>query len=84
MFHRLFVEHPRTVNENYLEHFAFAGRFGATMIWGGLCALVHAMVPGWCVTTGGDTIIRLNRIMVEQRRATGQAAVQMQVLDWVI
>jgi hypothetical protein len=84
MFNRLFVDHPKSVDENYAEHFGVASRFGLTMIWGGLCALVHAVVPGWCITTGSDTIQRLNRIMVEQRRAKGRAVAQMQTVDWVI
>ena len=84
MFKRLFVDHPKSVDENYVEHFAVASRFGFTMIWGGLCALVHAVVPGWCITTGSDTIQRLNKIMVEQRRAKGQAVAQMSTVDWVI
>jgi hypothetical protein len=54
------------------------------MIWGGLCALVHAIVPGWCITTGSDTIKRLNEIMVIQRRAKGQEVTQMLTVDWVI
>ena len=84
MFNRLFVDHPRSVEESYVEHFAVASKFGLTMIRGGLCALVHALVPGWCVTTGSETIKRLNRIMVEQRRAKGQAVMEMQTVDWVI
>ncbi len=84
MFRRLFIDHPRSVDESYVQHFMVAGRFGVTMIYGGLCALVHAVVPGWCITTGSDTIQRLNRIMVEQRRAKGQAVMQMQTIDWVI
>lgn len=84
MFKRLFIDHPRSVDETYLEHFGVASRFGLTMIWGGLCALTHAVVPGWCITTGSDTIVRLNRIFVEQRRAKGQAEIQMQTIDWVI
>ena len=84
MFKRLFVDHPKSVDENYVEHFAVASRFGFTLIWGGLCALVHAVVPGWCITTGSDTIQRLNKIMVEQRRAKGQAVAQMNTVDWVI
>ena len=84
MFKRLFIDHPRAVDENYLEHFGVAARFGLTMICGGLCALIHALVPGWYVTTGSDTIVRLNRIFVEQRRAKGLAAMEMQTLDWVI
>ncbi len=84
MFNRLFVDHPRAVDETYSEHFGVAGRFGLTMIRGGLCALVHALVPGLYVTAGSDTIQRLNRIMVVQRRAKGQAVTEMQTVDWVI
>lgn len=84
MFKRLFVDHPVSVDESYTEHFAVAGKFGVTMIWGGLCALVHAVVPGLCITTGSDTIKRLNDIMVIQRRAKGQEATQMLTVDWVI
>lgn len=84
LFKRLFVDHPKSVDENYFEHFAVASRFGLTMIYGGLCALIHGIVPGWCITTGSDTIQRLNRIMVEQRRAKGQAVLQMNIIDWVI
>ena len=84
MFQRLFIDHPRTVDETYAEHFAFVGRFGLTMIWGGLCALVHAVVPGFCVTTGSTTIARLNRTMTDRRHPNGHAGMDGQVLDWVI
>ncbi len=84
MFRRLFTDHPKSVDESYAEHFGVASRFGLTMIWGGLCALVHAVVPGWCVTTASDTIRRLNEIMVVQRRAKGQANAPISPMDWVI
>lgn len=84
MFRRLFVDHPKSVDESYLEHFGVAGRFGLAMIWGGIKALVHALVPGTCITSGSDTVKRLNHIMVEQRRAKGQDVTQMLTVDWVI
>jgi hypothetical protein len=84
MFKRLFIDHPRSVDESYAEHFGVAARFGITMIWGGLCALVHAVVPGWCVTAGSDIAIRLTRGIIEQRRAKGQDVSQMLSVDWVI
>jgi hypothetical protein len=84
MLRRLFIDHPKSVDENYIQHFGVASKFGVTMIWGGLCALVHAVVPGWCITTGSDTIKRLNEIMVIQRRAKGQDVTQMLTVDWVI
>jgi Family of unknown function (DUF6356) len=84
MFRRLFVEHPKSVDESYVEHFHVAASFGVTMIWGGTKAMVHALVPGLCVTSGSDTVKRLNTIMVEQRRAKGQAVTEMLTVDWVI
>ena len=84
MFKRLFVDHPKSVDENYGEHFRVASRFGFTMIWGGLKALVHAVIPGLCITSGSDTVKRLNTIMVEQRRLKGQDVTQMLSVDWVI
>ena len=84
MFRRLFIDHPHSVDENYVEHFGVASSFGVAMIFGGLCALVHAFVPGWCITSASDTIQRLNRIMVEKRRAKAHGYVQMTSVDWVI
>lgn len=84
MYNRLFVDHPKSVDESYTEHFKVAGSFGVAMIWGGTKALVHAMIPGMCITSGSDTVKRLNTIMVEQRRAKGQDVTQMMTVDWVI
>jgi hypothetical protein len=84
MFRRLFIDHPKSVDENYLEHFGVASRFGFAMIWGGMKALVHAVSPGMCITSGSDTVKRLNTIMVEQRRAKGQDVAQTLTVDWVI
>ena len=84
MFNRLFVDHPKSVDESYGAHFGVAGRFGFAMIWGGMKALVHAVIPGLCITSGSDTVKRLNHIMVEQRRAKGQDVTQMMTVDWVI
>ncbi|MBJ7253599.1 MAG: hypothetical protein JHD25_02340 [Sphingomonadaceae bacterium] len=84
MFKRLFVDHPKSVDENYVEHFGVASSFGFAMIWGGMKALVHAVIPGLCITSGSDTVKRLNHIMVEQRRSKGQDVTQMMTVDWVI
>lgn len=84
MFRRLFIDHPKSVDESYFEHFRVAGSFGVAMMWGGMKALVHAVVPGMCITSGSDTVKRLNTIMVEQRRAKGQDVSQMLTVDWVI
>ena len=45
MIDRMFLSHPRSVNESYFEHLTFAFRFSATLFAAGSAALVHAIVP---------------------------------------
>lgn len=84
MFDRLFTAHPRSIGESYSEHFLVAGRFGLTMVGGGLAALVHAVVPGWFETAGSDTLRRLNRQLIEQRRRRADAADELASAEWII
>ena len=60
MFQRLFLAHPRSVNEGYFEHMGVAARVGARMVAGGLACFVHAVVPALHVRTGSRTIRGLN------------------------
>ncbi len=64
MIDRIFLAHPRNVGEGYFEHFGVASSFGLAMITGGAKALVHAVLPNMCETSGSDTIRRLHTIMV--------------------
>jgi Family of unknown function (DUF6356) len=84
MIRRLFLDHPREVGESYREHLGVASSFGFAMIWGGLKALVHAVVPAWCVTSGSDTIRRLHTIMVQKRGAQRDATIEAMSVEWVI
>lgn len=59
MLNRLFLDHPRTVDETYVEHFRTAMGFGTAMLAGGAACLVHALVPALCMRTGSDTVKRL-------------------------
>ena len=45
MFTRIFLDHPAKVNETFLEHMAFAGKFAGKLFLAGGAALVHAFVP---------------------------------------
>ncbi len=45
MFARIFLNHPRGVDETYFQHLVFAGRFALLLFGAGLAALVHALVP---------------------------------------
>ena len=42
---RIFLTHPRSVEESYLEHAAFAGRFSVQLFGAALAAGVHAIIP---------------------------------------
>lgn len=44
-FKTLFLSHPRSVDESYLEHMAFAGRFSGRLFLAAFAALVHAVLP---------------------------------------
>ena len=68
MIDRLLFRHPREVGESYGEHAAIAGRFGLTMIMGGLKCLAHAVLPGVQQRAASDTVDRLHR-QLQQRRA---------------
>ena len=41
----LFLTHPRSVDESYLQHMAFAGRFSGKLFLAAMAALVHAILP---------------------------------------
>lgn len=84
MFKRLFIDHPRTVDETYVEHLIFAGGFGLKMIWGGVGAVVHAIVPGLCITAGSDMIKTLNDTIVKQRDKKRAATGEMQSIEYII
>lgn len=45
MITKTFLAHPRSVDETYLEHAAFAGKFSVKLFAAGFCALIHAIVP---------------------------------------
>jgi hypothetical protein len=56
-----FTAHPSDVGEGYLEHGAFACRYGAKMTLGGLAALVHGVFPFLFQKTGS----RITRELAE-------------------
>lgn len=45
MIERVFLTHPRSVDESYIEHAVFAGGFALRLFLAAGAALVHAIIP---------------------------------------
>ena len=60
-----FTAHPHDVGETYLEHGAFACRYGLKMTLGGLAALVHGLFPFLFRTTGSRITRELHAALEE-------------------
>lgn len=58
---RLFVEHPREVDESYFEHMGAASRYGFRLARLSAAAFLHAVVPGLCKTTVSEEVRRMAR-----------------------
>lgn len=84
MLRRLFLDHPASVGESYLEHFGVASRFGVRMVVGGVGALIHGLLPFACKTTGSRTIAALHAEMVAKRTAKREAEMQLKTIEYVI
>ncbi len=56
---RLMTDHPASVDETYLEHMAFAGRFGVLLFAAAFAAMVHAVLPFLFEKTASRMVRRL-------------------------
>ncbi len=67
MLRTLFIDHPASVGESYVEHLRAsletATRLGAAA---GAC-VVHAIVPGLCRTTASTAILQLHAEIMPRR-----------------
>lgn len=59
MFHRIFIEHPESVEKSYFEHMAFALRFAGLLGFACGAALLHAFIPAACEKTASKIIAKL-------------------------
>ena len=66
-FEDLFVDHPRSVGESYLEHMQAAFAFGSRMLGAGLACLMHGLFPFLFVKTGSTTVRHLHDAMITHR-----------------
>lgn len=59
MFARLFLNHPHSVDETYLEHARFAGGFAGQLALASGAALIHAVFPFLFEKTASRIVARL-------------------------
>ena len=59
MWTRLFLNHPRSVEESYGEHAIFAVRVAAQLFIAAFCALIHALIPGMFENTASKIVAKL-------------------------
>ena len=58
-FARVFLDHPASVDESYVEHMGFALRFAFWLGVAAGAALIHALIPAACEKTASRIIRRL-------------------------
>lgn len=63
----LFTEHPKSVNETYLEHMHMSSSFGFWLLLATCCAFVHAILPFLFEKTASGIIKGLYGRMVSNR-----------------
>lgn len=59
MLTRVFLDHPRKVNESYFEHMGFALWFAAKLAQATGAAVIHAVIPAACEKTASTIIAEL-------------------------
>ncbi|WP_368187901.1 DUF6356 family protein [Aestuariibius sp. HNIBRBA575] len=59
MMNRIFLDHPRAVDESYLQHAWFAAKFSFWLFAAAFAALIHAFVPAACEKTASRITARL-------------------------
>ena len=45
MFARIFLDHPRSLDENFYQHMVCALSFALALLLAGVAVLVHAFIP---------------------------------------
>ena len=85
MFVRIFLAHPRSIEETYLEHQQAAFGFAGALFLAACACALHGLAPALCERTGSTMVKRLHERMVAHRRKPNAAAAptQPQNQPWV-
>ncbi|WP_370455337.1 DUF6356 family protein [Tateyamaria sp. syn59] len=75
MFTRIFLSHPRSVDETYVQHAVFASRFAAQLALAAGAAAVHALVPSLFEKTASQMIARMHATIQDRGGSGGDVSV---------
>ena len=67
VLHQLFLDHPASVGESYMDHLRASLGTAAKLGTAAAACVVHALVPGLCQTTGSTAILRLHAEVMPRR-----------------
>jgi len=59
MIDRVFLDHPRSVDETYFQHLRFAAKFSFKLFVAAFAALLHAFIPAACEKTASRLIAEM-------------------------
>ena len=59
MIRKIFLDHPDSVDETYLEHARFAAGFSLKLFAAAFCALIHAFIPAAFEKTASKMIAQM-------------------------
>lgn len=82
MLDRVFLSHPRSVGETYVQHAGVAFSFGTAMIGGGIACIVHGVIPAWFTRTGSNTVKALYGRMKSRQPAYAQRPPAFTEPEW--
>ena len=79
MIDRVFLEHPRSVEEGYFEHMGMAFSFGGRMILCGFAALIHGLVPALFTNTASAKVEELYDFLCRHRNRKAARPAKYQI-----
>jgi hypothetical protein len=84
MLDRLFLAHPRSVGESYLEHQKAAFGFARALFAAACACILHGLLPALCERTGSTAVKRLHERMVSNRKPAVEATPAQPWADYAI
>jgi uncharacterized protein DUF6356 len=64
---KLFLDHPQSVGETYIEHMHAASGFGLRMVGAGFKCVVHSVLPFVWPRAASDCVLGLHRQLSRRR-----------------